>query len=65
MHAMSRSHPLQPATTSEPAAALQYFTTIHFKGVGGSDELEPVISSARPIPTGGGMVTPPERHRIL
>ena len=41
------------------------FTTIHFKGVSGSDELEPIISSAQPFPTGGGMITPPERHRIL
>jgi hypothetical protein len=65
MYAMLRSHPLQPATTSEPAAALQYFYHDPLLGVSGSDELEPIISSAQPIPTGGGMITPPERHRIL
>ena len=54
MYAMLRSHPLQPATLHQLQPS-NIFTTIHFKGVSGSDELEPIISSGDPIPTGGGM----------
>jgi hypothetical protein len=52
MYAMLRSHPLQPATLCERAAALLLRS---FKGASGSDELEP----AQPISTGGGMIAPP------